>query len=50
MSKVDDERSEEKAKNLSKDDMRLRYSTGIASHEVMAEYHFLYEFKNQVHI
>ena len=31
MSKVDDERGEEKGKNLSKEDMRLRYSTGIAS-------------------
>ena len=27
----DDERGEEKGKNLSKDDMRRRYSTGIAS-------------------
>ena len=31
VSKVDDERGEEKGKNLSKDDMRRRYSTGIAS-------------------
>ena len=31
VSKVDDERGEEKGKNLSKDDMRHRYSTGIAS-------------------
>lgn len=31
VSKVDDERGEEKGKNLSKDDMRHRYSTRIAS-------------------